>query len=194
MQQAKATLQSRFRASGRTGFSWETWALGRLGFSNCSSQDPEQRVRSCGTRASLLRGIRDLSRPGMQPVSPALSHDRSTAGYFLITSSVSGQSQGESALLNKACLAETCYLQHKVSQVTLDISIQGENHITARSLAALELVHVTSGHAPLARALLVRMLIRAKRARECNPPTCPGRRRARLYGTHHSLRYLQFFW
>ena len=38
-----------------------------------------RRLSSCGLRAQLLRGIWDLPRPGLEPVSPAL------AGRFLTT-------------------------------------------------------------------------------------------------------------
>ena len=38
-----------------------------------------RRLNSCGSRAQLLRGMWDLPRPGLEPVSPAL------AGRFLIT-------------------------------------------------------------------------------------------------------------
>ena len=36
------------------------------------------RLSSCGSRAQLLRGMRDLPRPGLEPVSPALSGRFST--------------------------------------------------------------------------------------------------------------------
>ena len=32
-----------------------------------------RRLRSCGSRAQLLRGMWDLPRPGLEPVSPALT-------------------------------------------------------------------------------------------------------------------------
>ena len=38
-----------------------------------------RRLSSCGARAQLLRGMWDLPRPGLEPVSPAL------AGGFLTT-------------------------------------------------------------------------------------------------------------
>ena len=38
-----------------------------------------RRLSSCGTRSQLLRGMWDLPRPGLKPVSPAL------AGGFLTT-------------------------------------------------------------------------------------------------------------
>ena len=49
------------------------------GLSSCGSQAPEHRLSSCGTRAQLLRGMRDLPGPGLEPMSLAL------AGGFLAT-------------------------------------------------------------------------------------------------------------
>ena len=37
-----------------------------------------RRLSSCGARAQLLRGMRDLPRPGLEPVSPALAGRFST--------------------------------------------------------------------------------------------------------------------
>ena len=37
-----------------------------------------RRLSNCGSRASLLRGIWDLPRPGLEPVSPALAGRFST--------------------------------------------------------------------------------------------------------------------
>ena len=37
-----------------------------------------RRVSNCGSRAQLLRGMRDLPRPGLEPVSPALAGRFST--------------------------------------------------------------------------------------------------------------------
>ena len=51
----------------------------RRGFSSCGSQALERRLSSCGAQAYLLRGMWDLPRPGLEPVSPAL------AGGFLTT-------------------------------------------------------------------------------------------------------------
>ena len=53
--------------------------LRRMGLSSCSLRTPERRFSSCGTWAQLPRGMLDLSRPGMEPVSPALQ------GGFLTT-------------------------------------------------------------------------------------------------------------
>ena len=49
------------------------------GFSRCGSWTLEHRLSNCGAWAYLLRGMRDLPRPGIEPVSPAL------AGRFLTT-------------------------------------------------------------------------------------------------------------
>ena len=37
-----------------------------------------RRLSSCGSRAQLLRGMWDLPRPGLEPVSPALAGGLST--------------------------------------------------------------------------------------------------------------------
>ena len=37
-----------------------------------------RRLSSCGSRAQLLRGMWDLPRPGLEPVSPALAGGPST--------------------------------------------------------------------------------------------------------------------
>ena len=68
-----------------TGFSlrWllllQSMGSRRPGFRGCGSQALESRLRSCGTRALLLRGMWDLPEPGIEPMSPAL------AGGFLTT-------------------------------------------------------------------------------------------------------------
>ena len=49
------------------------------GLSSCGLWALEHRLSSCGTQALLLRGMWDLPRPGLEPVSPAL------AGRFLTT-------------------------------------------------------------------------------------------------------------
>ena len=53
------------------------WSTGsrRTGFSSCGAH----KLSSCGARAQLLRGMWDLPRPGLEPLSPAL------AGGFLTT-------------------------------------------------------------------------------------------------------------
>ena len=48
-----------------------------------ASLDTERKLQtcslsSCGSRAQLLRGMWDLSRPGLEPVSPALAGRFST--------------------------------------------------------------------------------------------------------------------
>ena len=57
------------------------WSKGcrRQGFSTCGSWALEHRLSSCGSQASLLRGMWDLSGPGLKPMSPTL------AGGFLTT-------------------------------------------------------------------------------------------------------------
>ena len=47
------------------------------GLSSCISQTLGHRLRSCGARAQLPRGMRDLPGPGVEPVSPALA-----GGFF----------------------------------------------------------------------------------------------------------------
>ena len=67
------------------GFSCcRAWALGSrasaavtCGLSSCGSRAPEHRISSCSTRIYLLHGMWDLSRSGIEPVSPTL------AGGFL---------------------------------------------------------------------------------------------------------------
>ena len=49
------------------------------GFSCCGAQVLKHRLSSCGAQAQLLRGMWDLTRPGLEPMSPAL------AGGFLTT-------------------------------------------------------------------------------------------------------------
>ena len=68
-----------------TGFSLQRLLLLRstgsrgTGFSSCGLRALEHRLSSCGARASLLCGMRNLPRPGLEPVSPALT------GGFLTT-------------------------------------------------------------------------------------------------------------
>ena len=82
-----ATLHCGVRASHWGGFSGcRARALGAQasvvvarGLSSCGSRGLERSLSSCGTQAYLLRGMWDLLRPGIEPVSPAL------AGRFLTT-------------------------------------------------------------------------------------------------------------
>ena len=84
---SEATLRFGVRASHCSGFSCcGAWALGAWAsvvvvrrLSSCGSGALECRLSGCGARASLLRGMWDLPRPGIKPVSPAL------AGGFLTT-------------------------------------------------------------------------------------------------------------
>ena len=75
------------RASHCSGFScctaralgtWASVAVAQR-LSSCGSRALERRLSSCGTLAQLLRGLWDLPRPGLEPVSPALT------GRFLTT-------------------------------------------------------------------------------------------------------------
>ena len=80
-----ATLLCGVRASHCSGFSCcGARALGTQasvvvarGLSSCGGRALEHSLSSCGTRASLVRGMWDLPRPGLEPMSPAL------AGRFL---------------------------------------------------------------------------------------------------------------
>ena len=82
-----ATLRCGAQVSHCGGFSCcGAWALGARGsvvvahrLRSCGSRALELRLSSCGARAQLLRGMWDLPRPGLEPMSPAL------AGGFLIT-------------------------------------------------------------------------------------------------------------
>ena len=58
------------------------------GFSRCSFQALEDRLRSCGLRAELLCRMGDLPRPGLDP-SPALAD-----GFFTT------ETPGKTKLLN----------------------------------------------------------------------------------------------
>ena len=73
-------VASRGRSSFRcVGFSLQwllwLWSMGSrpTGFSICGSRALECRLSSCGARASLLRGMWDISGPGLERVSPALA-------------------------------------------------------------------------------------------------------------------------
>ena len=70
------------------GFSLR-WLLSSpsTGSSSCGSRALEHRLSSCGAQAWLLRGMWDLPRPGIEPMSLAL------AGGFL-TTAPPGKSQG----------------------------------------------------------------------------------------------------
>ena len=62
------------------GFSlWWLLLLRTMGSRRVGSVVAVHGLSSCGTRASLLRGMWDLPGPGLEPVSPAL------AGGFLTT-------------------------------------------------------------------------------------------------------------
>ena len=65
---AVASLCCRAQALG-------TWAavVVACGLSSCGTRALECRPSSCGTRYQLLRGMWDLSGPGLEPVSPELT-------------------------------------------------------------------------------------------------------------------------
>ena len=74
LRQAGATLRCGARASRCGGFSCcKAWALGIW-----ASVAVACRLSSCGTRAQLLHGTWDPSRPGIEPVFPALAGGFST--------------------------------------------------------------------------------------------------------------------
>ena len=54
---------------------WSIWAsvVAVHGLSSLGSWTLEHRTSSCGSQTWLLRGMRDLPRPGIEPVSPALT-------------------------------------------------------------------------------------------------------------------------
>ena len=66
------------RCGARALGTWASVVVAR-GLSSCGSRALEHRLSSCGAWASLLRGLWDLSGPGLEPMSPAL------AGGFLTT-------------------------------------------------------------------------------------------------------------
>ena len=55
------------------GFCCQAWALGHLDFSSWGSWALEHRLNSCDARAYLLRGLWDLPRSGIGPMSPKLA-------------------------------------------------------------------------------------------------------------------------
>ena len=76
-----AVLGLRFcaRAFSSCGEQGPLFIAVRRPFTVAASLVAERRLSSCGSRAQLLRGMWDLPRPGLEPVSPAL------AGRFLTT-------------------------------------------------------------------------------------------------------------
>ena len=73
LRQVGATLHCGARASPVAEHRLQTRRL-----SSCGSRALEHRLSSCGARAYLLRGMWDLPRPGLEPVSPALAGRFST--------------------------------------------------------------------------------------------------------------------
>ena len=76
------------------------------------------RLSSCGSRAQLLRGMWDLTRPGLEPVSPALAGRFSTTAppgkplSIFITQIVQICLIGA---LSSCCLYPLAYLVHSLS-------------------------------------------------------------------------------
>ena len=68
-----------FSCCGARALGMQTSVVVACGLSSCGSQALERRLSSCGARAQLLRGMWDLPRPGLEPMTPAL------AGGFLTT-------------------------------------------------------------------------------------------------------------
>ena len=86
----------RARALGHTGS-----VVVACGLYSCSMRALECRPSSCGPWAYLLRGMWDLPRPGLEPVSPALE------GRFLTTAPPGKSLMGTSKDTN---LRDLCYL------------------------------------------------------------------------------------
>ena len=76
---ARASHCRGFFCCGARALGMRASVVGACGLSSCGLQALERRISSCGSRAQLLRGMWDLPRPGLEPVSPAL------AGGFLTT-------------------------------------------------------------------------------------------------------------
>ena len=84
-----------------------------VGFSSCGSWALEHRLNSCDTRAYLLRGMWDLPRPGLEPMSPAL------AGGFLTT--VPPEKSLFQLLVSNLCLFLSCIVKMPVlSHLSID--------------------------------------------------------------------------
>ena len=70
-----------------------------------------RRLSSCGSRAQLLRGMWDLSRPGLEPVSPAL------AGRFS-TTAPPGKPALCSFIMLKRKMSNTSIIRQSCSVIT----------------------------------------------------------------------------
>ena len=81
------------------------------GLSSCGLRALERRLSSCGAGAQLLRGMWDLPRPGLKPMSPAL------AGGFL-TTAPPGKSQSKYFLITIFYILVVRSISHK-SQATV---------------------------------------------------------------------------
>ena len=62
-----------FSCCGARALGMRASAVVARGLSSCGSRALERRLSSCGARAQLLCGMWDLPRPGLEPVSPALT-------------------------------------------------------------------------------------------------------------------------
>ena len=70
-------------ASGGHSSSWCTGPLTVAASLVAEHRLQRRRLSSCGSRAQLLHGMRDLPRPGLEPVSPALAGRFSTTAPYL---------------------------------------------------------------------------------------------------------------
>ena len=67
-----------FSCCGARALGAQASVVAACGLNSCGARAVECRLSSCGTRAYLLRGMWDLPRPGLEPVSPALAGRFST--------------------------------------------------------------------------------------------------------------------
>ena len=112
LRRAGATLHGSAQAFHCSGFSCcGAWGLGvwasvavAHGLSRCGSQALERRLSSYGAQAQLLRGMWDLPRPGLDPMSPAL------AGGFLTTEPPGKPQTSSSDSFNFTLICITLYL------------------------------------------------------------------------------------
>ena len=84
--------------------------LSARGLSRCGLRALERRLSSCGAQAQLLRGMWDLPRPGLEPVSPAL------AGGFL-TTAPPGKSQKWDFLIFIFCIVSFSQFKSSLKKI-----------------------------------------------------------------------------